>query len=712
MVDLASAMPLLALDAVVLDTETTSLDPARARLVEIGAIRLRAGRIEPDQRFHSLVDPGIPIPPVSTRIHGIDAARLKGAPEFAAAWSEFRKFLGDAVVVGHTIEYDLAVLAAECKRAGIPFRPPRTIDVRVLAEIAEPNLSGFSIEELAGWLKVPVQDRHSALGDALTTARIFLALVPRLRAGGIRTFAEAETNCRELSEAVAVHHRAGWIDPARAPARIDAERTFARLDSYPYRHRNRDVMSAPPLFVDPSATLADVVQLLMSKRVSSVFVAPGGQGAENTPLPLADCGIVTERDVLRAIAANAGAAFSKTVDSIASRPLVAVPADAFVYLALGRMSRLKIRHLAVVDELGRVVGALSARDLLRLRAGDAIVLGDEISEAPDVPSLARAWAKLPLIARGLLAEEVEARDIAAVISRELGGLTRRAALLGEQRMREAGHGGPPVPYAVLVLGSGGRGESLLAMDQDNAIIFSEGAPDGPEDRWFAMLGTHIADILHDVGVPYCKGGVMAKNAAFRGSAATWRKRIAEWISRSNPQDLLSVDIFFDFRAVHGDGALAAALWQDAYAIAKDQIAFLKLLVEAAGSFEPPLGFFGFKTQNGRVDLKIGGLFGIVATARILALRFHVTERSTRARLEGVKALRVGAERDLDAMIEAHGVLVDAILRQQLADIAVGRPPSSKVETRRLSRNEQENLKRALRSLKHADQMIRDLLTVR
>src|SRR5690606_7472983 len=133
--DRASATPLLALDAVVLDTETTSLDPARARLVEIGAYRLTAGRIDPARRFHSMVHPGEPVSPASTRIHGIDDAKLVGAPDFPAAWAAFRDYLHDCVVVGHTIEYDIAVFAAECKRAGIDFRPPRFIDVRWLAEM-------------------------------------------------------------------------------------------------------------------------------------------------------------------------------------------------------------------------------------------------------------------------------------------------------------------------------------------------------------------------------------------------------------------------------------------------------------------------------------------------------------------------------------------------------------------------------------------------
>jgi DNA polymerase-3 subunit epsilon/CBS domain-containing protein len=706
--DRLSATPLLALDAVALDTETTSLDPVRARLVELGAVRLIAGRVESADRFHALVDPGEPIPSSSTRIHGIDANRLAGAPDFTKAWPGFRNFIGDGAVIGHTIDYDLAVIAGEAKRANIDYRAPRAIDIRVLAEFAKPSLPGFSIEQLAAWLDVQVENRHSALGDAVTTARIFAALVPLLRERGVRTFAEAEAVCRKFAAAMA--QRGGQFEPSVAG--VESERALERLDSYPYRHRVRDVMSKPPIFVAENVPLSAAMDMLMQRRVSSLFVSRSGGNAEAEPPLASETGILTERDVLRAIAKGGSAVLARPLDEYVSKPLAAVPAEAFVYRAIGRMSRLKIRHLGVIDESGRVVGALSARDLLRLRAGEAVSLGDEIDAAADVHELARAWAKMPAVARSLVAEGVDARDIAAVISRELGALTRRAAMLGESRMRAAGQGGPPVAYAVLVLGSGGRGESLLAMDQDNAIVFAEGEPDGANDRWFADLGTHIADILHEVGVPYCQGGVMAKNAAWRGSAAVWRARIAEWVTRSNPQDLLSVDIFFDFRSVHGDGALAESLWRDAFDLARNQVAFLKLLAEAAGPFEPPVGFFGIKTDNGRVDLKRGGLFGIVATARVLALRFHVAARSTRARLEGTKAMKVGAERDLDALIESHGVLLGAVLSQQLVDIAAGRPPSNKVEARRLGRTELEKLKQALKSLKNADVMVRDLLTAR
>lgn len=702
------ATPLMALDAVVLDTETTGLDPARARVVEIGAVRIHNGRVDEGATLRLLVRPDEPVPAAATAIHGIDEAKLADAPDFAAAWPQLQEFIGGRVVIGHTVGFDLAVLKRECERAGIEFRRPRTLDTRLLAQVASPALASYSLESLSSWLGVEGTGRHSALGDAVTTARIFRALVPKLREGGIRTLAEAMASCRALTDVLDEQHRAGWIEAVAAPARRDAERALGRIDSYPYRHRVRDVMSAPAKFIAQGRPVGEALSRMMEERVSSLYVR--GTDADENGIMAADAGIVTERDILRALAQRGADALSAPVESIMCRPLAAVPVDAFVYRAIGRMARLHFRHLGVVDDLGRIVGALSARNLLRLRAGEAVSLGDEIDEATDVHQLGVAWAKLPQVAASLLDEEVPARDIAAVISRELGALTRRAAVLAEARLAEEGHGAPPCAYAFVVLGSAGRGESLLAMDQDNAIVFAEGAPQGREDAWFARLGIHVADILHEVGVPYCVGGIMAKNPLWRGSVATWNARIADWIQRSSPQDLLAVDIFFDLRGVHGDGHLADVVWRAAFEAARGQSTFAKLLAEASGSVESGIGLFGgIKTSAGRIDLKKAGLFGVVSTARVLAVCHHVVERATPARLAGLKALGIGGAKDLDALSDAQAVFLDLILRQQVEDIAAGRAPSNKVQVSRLAAREREALQNALQAVQHLDALTRDML---
>jgi DNA polymerase-3 subunit epsilon/CBS domain-containing protein len=289
-------------------------------------------------------------------------------------------------------------------------------------------------------------------------------------------------------------------------------------------------------------------------------------------------------------------------------------------------------------------------------------------------------------------------------------MTRRAAVLAERQMKADGHGEPPQPYAVVVLGSVGRGESLLAADQDNALIFADDMPGGAEDRWFAMLGEHIARLLHEAAIPYCKGGIMAKNADWRGSSTTWRERVGYWIDRSNPKDLLNVDIFFDMRCVHGDTGMADALWRGAFDAAKGRVDFAKLLVEAAGTVQPGLNWFGrFRTEDGRIDLKKAGLFGIVSGARALAICHHVVERSTPARLEGVKVVRSNAERDLEMLKDAHGVFIDMILAQQLKDIERGVAATNAVAVDGLAVRDRSRLKTALESVALLNELVRDLL---
>jgi len=277
-------------------------------------------------------------------------------------------------------------------------------------------------------------------------------------------------------------------------------------------------------------------------------------------------------------------------------------------------------------------------------------------------------------------------------------------------MKEDGQGDAPCPYALCVLGSGGRGESLLAMDQDNAIVFAEGEPGGAADRWFARLGGIIADILHDVGVPYCDGGVMAREASWRGSLATWRARVAGWIGRSNPADVLSVDIFFDLVGFHGNVALAQEIWRGAFEAARGNAGFAKLLADVAGETPVGLNFLGgIRTENGRIDLKRFGLFGIVSMARVLAVRHHLLERSTPARLAAVGAALGRSRQDLEALAHAQALFLDLILDQQIADVQAGLPPSNKVAVRRLSREQRRALRESLAAVRHLDSLTRDLL---
>jgi CBS domain-containing protein len=667
-------LALFALDAVALDTETTGLDPRKARIIELAGVAIRDGTVAAGEPFAALVSPGEPIPAASTAVHGITDADVSGAPSFQNVFRAFETFCAGRPVIGHTIGFDSAVIAAECGRIGMSFTPWPSLDVRLLAEIAAPNLPDYSLDALASWLGIDVGDRHRALADARAAAHVFVALEPKLRARGVKTLGDALDACLRLSEASQGQRAAGYLLPGADGPRADLAAIGRRLDAHAYRHRVRDVMSSPAIFAQAGDDLGTILERLVDGRISSILVGR----AED---PAGEIGVLTERDLLRFLRREGSHALTRSAMEAATRPLVTVPADAHLHVAIGRMRAKNIRHLVATGTDGRVAGVLSARDLLRTRADSALMLGDALENESDLPSLAKAWATLPALAAALLDEDVPAREIAGVVAAELGALTRRAAVLAEQEAVAAGLGGPPCPYAVLTLGSAGRGESLLALDQDNAIVFAAGDPDGPEDRWFAALGARMTQILGDVGVPLCPGGVMASNPAFRGSVAEWRRRIGHWLSRADPKDLLAVDIVFDLRPVHGDLAMADALWREAWAAAAGNRVFLRLLADADGHRAAPFGLFGrLRTEEGRLDLKAGALAPLVAAGRLLALLHGAPAHGTAERFDAALAAKAGGEADLRRAILVHGRVLDLVLRAQLADIVAGRRPSNRVPT--------------------------------
>lgn len=701
---------LIALDVVVLDTETTGLDVRQDRIVQVGAVRLTGGRSENLQAFERLVAPGVPIPPASARIHGIRDEDVASSPGFAAVAVELAAFIGDAVVVGHSIQFDLAMLRHEARRHGVAWREPRALDVAFLAAGLDRELVDSSLDSLALRFGVEVSGRHTALGDARATAAVFAALLPHMQAAGIRTLGEAENLSRRSVDQIARQEQAGWFDrPGERPdfalsaRRIGGQRA---VDSFLYRQRLSDVMSSPVVSIDRGATLHAAARLMKERGFGCLFVETGGAP-----------GILTERDLLRVLAERGSGAAAVAVGEVMSAPVICAPADMFLYRALGLMARRNLRYLGVSYAGGSLAGLFTLRTLLRDRALATLSVGDEISDAAGAADLARVQSSLPGLAAGLLADGLDARAVAAVISAEDRAMTARAAEIAEAEMVAAGEGAAPAPYALIVLGSGGRGESLLAPDQDNALVIADayaGNLDDPDD-WFSRFAHRFTEILDQAGIPLCKGGVMARNRPWRRRLSEWEAQLSAWAAHPEPKALLNVDIFYDFTPAHVSGpegaALAEALRARATEVAKAAPSMLRALGELAGSHVAPVGFFGRirKDETGRVDLKSGALLPITAGARVIALRHGLGELSTPRRLLEAAKATGRSQTDAEIMAAAHGFVLRLILTQQIADLDAGVRPGNRVDVTALTRQDQEQLRDALGRIDLIRDMLRDMI---
>lgn len=183
--------PLTEIAYTVFDTETTGLDPAGGdEILQIGATRIVNGRLLATECFDQLVDPGRSIPEAGIAVHGIRPEMVRGKPRLDAVLPAFRAFTEDTVLVGHNVAFDMRFLTLKEEATGVRFDQP-VLDTLLLASVVHPGEDSHNLEAMAKRLGVEVSGRHTALGDALVTAEIFLRLLPLLRARGILTLGQA-----------------------------------------------------------------------------------------------------------------------------------------------------------------------------------------------------------------------------------------------------------------------------------------------------------------------------------------------------------------------------------------------------------------------------------------------------------------------------------------------------------------------------------------
>jgi DNA polymerase III subunit epsilon len=184
-------VPLRKINFVVFDTETTGLRPVEGdELISIGAVRVVNGRILTSETFERLINPGRAIPKVSTEIHGITDAAVEGKPPAEVVLPQFKSFVGDSVLVAYNAAFDMKFLELKEARAGVTFDNP-VLDAQLLSIYLQPELAEHSLGSIAHQLGVEVVARHTAVGDAITTAAVLVKLLDLLQAKGIETFGQA-----------------------------------------------------------------------------------------------------------------------------------------------------------------------------------------------------------------------------------------------------------------------------------------------------------------------------------------------------------------------------------------------------------------------------------------------------------------------------------------------------------------------------------------
>ncbi len=167
---------------VVFDIETTGFSPIKNRIIEIGAVRVREGRIV--DKFSTFVNPEVPIPYEIEQLTGISDNMVLDAPVIEEVLPRFLEFCEGAVMVAHNASFDISFIKEYASRQGLSF-DPTVLDTVALARLLLPNLNRFKLDTVAKELRISLENHHRAVDDAGATAEIFVKFIEMLKERGV-----------------------------------------------------------------------------------------------------------------------------------------------------------------------------------------------------------------------------------------------------------------------------------------------------------------------------------------------------------------------------------------------------------------------------------------------------------------------------------------------------------------------------------------------
>lgn len=192
---------LASLSYTVFDTETTGLDPSGGdEIASIGAVRIVNGRLLRQEMFEQLVNPQRPMSAEALAITGLDDVVLATQPRLGEILPAFAQFCEDTVLVAHNAAFDMRFLRLKEDATGVRFTQP-VLDTLLLSAVLHPNLAANQLEAIAERMGVSRIGRHTALGDAIMTAEVFLRMIPLLADRGICTLGEARAASQQTYQA-------------------------------------------------------------------------------------------------------------------------------------------------------------------------------------------------------------------------------------------------------------------------------------------------------------------------------------------------------------------------------------------------------------------------------------------------------------------------------------------------------------------------------
>lgn len=449
-----------------------------------------------------------------------------------------------------------------------------------------------------------------------------------------------------------------------------------------------DLMARNAVTLTPKASIRQAAKKMSAEGVSSIIVT------QNEQL----IGVVTDRDLRNRVLA-AEVEPERSIELIMTKQPKFIFANNRVFSAMHLMLKCNIHHLPVLNENHKVVGMITATDLLRQQKSDPVQLIGRIYKANTVADLKRHAKEVPEL---LLSFSHKVDDI-SLIGKLLSGitdaLTARLIYLYQEEQGLA-----PTRFSWICFGSQAREEQTLHSDQDNGLVLPDNLTDQQQD-YFKGMGEFVCQQLNECGIPLCPGNIMASNAQCRGTISHWLTRFSTWINSPTPEAMLNCKIFFDIRFIEGSSDLFSLFINKLNEVEKHQL-FFRALAAELNLNSVPIGLFNqFKLQSDEkeqkyLDLKKRGIVIINDIVRLYALQHNIQGANTLERLEALKKQPDINSKDMENLKDCWRYLTQLRLNSQLQHAGL---PSNCISPALLSSLEKHQLKEAFYLIKQAQQ---------
>ena len=493
--------------------------------------------------------------------------------------------------------------------------------------------------------------------------------------------------------------------------RIIAHKLRARS---PARDINRGVLAQPvrsimsrPVTCLPGTPLRDALSLMRKRDIGGLVVT----GDDRL------LGMLTRASLAEAVLLREAKVDDAVVPAACQQAHTVEP-NTPLWQVQEMQQHFGTKYVVVMDD-GAPVGVVAQSDILRALIASPGALTPRVAQASHLHELAELKSRLVDEAADIREANHWARAAVRFLSEAHLVIQRRVVALSLDRMRDQGHGEPPVPFAILIMGSGGRKEMLLNPDQDNGLILADvpQAHESAAQTWFERFSHHLNDGLAHVGYPLCPGDIMARNPVYRLTLTQWQQQVT--FIADNPTEAAArwSNIVFDFTTLYGDDALTAALWRHVLATTASHPRLFTRMAADDARGRPALGFFHqlvattWDADGAHIDLKRNGLRLIADATRIFALEAGVSAQNTSDRLAGLVRLGTFSEAFSTSVGDAYEALLDLLLAHQIEQARAGEAFNTLIDPKALTEQNRATLRLAMRMVKRLQDRLQEAFGV-